>query len=154
MNGDRKVRDPERMGAMGSKEMDIRGKVETPGHLACRIMIAINQENRNIVGGKPAHLGYEKESGLIILPVSVIEISGQDHKIDLLFNRPGHKIFKGFPCCLLNAPCIVSLLAGQPPEGTVKVDIRSVYKTKHRHSILLPDKKTVLQMEPKRLHLL
>ena len=55
-------------------------------------MIAVEQEDRNLGLREPAHLANEEETGLVVAPVAVIEIAGDDDEGDLIFDRLADEI--------------------------------------------------------------
>ena len=57
-------------------------------------MIAVKQEDRNPGLREPAHLSNEKESGLIVAPIAVVEIASDNHEGDLIFDRLADEIVK------------------------------------------------------------
>jgi hypothetical protein len=58
-------------------------------------MIAIEQEDRDSGLCETTHLPDEEQSGLVIAPVSVIEITSDDDECDLFFNRLADEVIKG-----------------------------------------------------------
>ena len=65
------------------------------GNAAGGVVVARYHEHGNVVPFQTSHPLGEKEPRVIILPVSVVEVPGQKHKTDLLFNGKGYQVVKG-----------------------------------------------------------
>jgi len=66
--------------------MNILRKTQFFGNHRGRIVVAGNQVNRNTLIVQSCHLSPKKEAGAVIFPISIIEISGNNQKIDMLIN--------------------------------------------------------------------
>ena len=66
--------------------MDIVGQFQPLAHLAFGIVVAIQQIDRNPGLAQASHLPDEKEAGVEVLPVPVIDIAGNHDEVDSLFD--------------------------------------------------------------------
>src|SRR6266849_9548692 len=76
------------------KHADVRRKDKAARNLTFGVMIAIEQEHRDLSLRETAHLPDEEQSGLVVAPVAVIEIARDDNKGDLLFDRLAYEIIE------------------------------------------------------------
>ena len=84
---DIQMRQAEGLGLARRKHADIGRQRELAGDLAFGIVIAVKKEDGNSDLRQPAHLLDEEEAGLVVAPITIIEIAGDDDEIDLVFDR-------------------------------------------------------------------
>jgi hypothetical protein len=63
--------------------------------LACRIMVSPYREDADTGIGKPGDTLNEEQTRVEIGPVSVVEVTGDGHRVDLLSQRQAHHVFEG-----------------------------------------------------------
>ena len=51
------------------------------------IVIPMCYEDRNLGSVQASHFPREKKAGVVVLPVSIIEVARDDHEVDLVFDR-------------------------------------------------------------------
>src|SRR5437764_13307094 len=103
--------------------MDVRGQCQTARDLAFRIVVAKEQEDGDFSLGKPAHLLHEKEAGLIVPPIAVIEVTCNDDEIDLIFDGLAYEIIEREPGSRPYPFGCRALLPGEPLEGAIKMNV-------------------------------
>ena len=89
-----------RIALAGGKDLYAVGKTEAFCNLAFGIVVSMQHERRDTCLRQSAHLAREKEAGLVVAPVAVIEIAGDNNERDLLCDRLAHEVIKGlaWPC--------------------------------------------------------
>jgi hypothetical protein len=115
----------------GGKRGYVVRKTKAAGDSAGSIMVSGNDENRNTGSFEPGHAIDKKESGVIVLPVTIIEVTRQEKKVHLLINGQVYQVIKGpsaGPPNFVNRGIFICL---KPNQGAVQVNISSVKKTKH-----------------------
>ena len=78
----------ERLRLPRTEDTDVVRQCQRSGDLAFRIMIAVQNEDRDTGLIESPHLLGKEQSGLVITPTAVIEVTGDHEKIHLLLNRP------------------------------------------------------------------
>ena len=58
-------------------------------------MVACHDENADASGLKLSHPIDEIQAGVVILPVTIVEIAGKQDKSDVLFNRQINQVIEG-----------------------------------------------------------
>ena len=66
-------------------------------HLAVGIVVAVQKVNRNSRVSEPAHLANEKQPSIEVLPVPVVNVTGDHHEIDLLVDGLGDQVVESVP---------------------------------------------------------
>lgn len=77
-------------------------------------MVAEEDIDTDLGAIEPPHLLREKDTGVEVAPVSVVEIPGNNYKINLIFNCTVHKIDKGDPRGSTKGLCRRSLICRKP----------------------------------------
>lgn len=103
----------------GGEDIDVVGQNQAARDLTFGIMIAVEQEDGNACLGEPTHLPYKKQAGLIVAPVSIVEVAGNDHKANFVFDRLGHEVVEGRARCRANALGGRAVLSGKALERAV-----------------------------------
>ena len=98
------------------KHADIGRQGQLAGDLAFGIVIAVEQEDGNVGLRQPAHLLHEEESGLVVAPIAVIEIAGDDDEIDLVLDRLTDEAVERRARCGANPFGRGALLSGTVPS--------------------------------------
>jgi hypothetical protein len=57
-------------------------------------VVAANEDDGNFGVGQAAHLFAKEEAGLKIFPVAVVDVAGDQHQFDLLFQCEGDQVFE------------------------------------------------------------
>jgi hypothetical protein len=60
---------------------------------------------------------------LVVAPISVVQIAGDDDEGDFVFDRLGDEVVKGCASCRANPIGRKSLLSGQPLERAIQVNV-------------------------------
>jgi hypothetical protein len=84
------------------KQLYIIGKIQSTSDLAGGVMVTGDHEDLDAGLPQTPHPIYEINAGIIVLPVSVIEIPNQQDKGNLLINSQFHKVIKIPPCRTAN----------------------------------------------------
>jgi hypothetical protein len=95
-----------------------------------RSIQAASSPNRNLRACEAAHLPDEKESGLIVAPVAVVQIARDDDEGDLFLDGQIHQICECQARGRTNEFCRWSLLTGKPLQGTVEMNVAGMQKSK------------------------
>ena len=98
--------------------------------LTFRVMIAVEQEDRNSGLCQPAHLFHEKETGLIVAPIAVVEIASDDHEGHLIFDRLAHEIIERHAGCRSDPFGSGALLPRKSLEGAIQMNVASMNEAK------------------------
>src|SRR3984957_14079681 len=101
-------------------------------------MIAVDEIYRDALFCEAAHLLDEEQPRLIIAPVSVVEIAGDDDERDFLLDRRVDQIGKGGSRGRPDSGGGRPLLARQPFERTVEVNVAGMDKSKAAHMRFSP----------------
>jgi len=96
------------------------------GHLVFGVVVAIDDECRNAGGGQPTHLACEEHAGVVVLPVAVVQIAGDDHEIDLLIDGRSHQVRERFASSGAQQLGRRVGIGRQPGERTVEMDVGGV----------------------------
>ena len=133
MNNNTKIFEFYRLGFLVRKECYIIRQGHSLGDLIGCIVIAGNNKDHDPGLIQPAHLSDKEDAGLVILPITVIEVSGNQNKINCFFNRQINQVIKCPPCRppnLFNRGIFMGL---KTFEGAIEVYVCRVNKTKHRY---------------------
>ena len=82
-----------------AEDMYVIGQLEPPGDLAFSIVIAVEQINRDTFLFEPPHLLGEEKPGIIVPPVAVIQVPGENKKIDLFLDGQSDQHIKRLASC-------------------------------------------------------
>ena len=69
------------------EDVDVWWQGQLLGDFALGVVVAIDDEDRNTGPVQASHLPYEVAAGVVVAPVAVVKIAGDDQEIDLLFDR-------------------------------------------------------------------
>jgi hypothetical protein len=72
----------------------------------------------------------KKKAGIVIAPIAVVEIPGNDDEGDFLFDRLGNEVLESNAGRAADAFGGSALLPGQPLERTVEMDVARVNEAK------------------------
>ena len=98
-----------------AEDMHVIGQVEPPGDLAFGIVIAVEQVDRDTFLVEPPHLRDEEQPGLVVPPVAVIQIPGDDNKIGLLLDDQSNQRIKRLAGRCAHSRGGVAFLAREAP---------------------------------------
>src|SRR6266536_285451 len=112
------------------KDMDVRREDEAARDLTFRVMIAVEQEHRSSSLREPAHLPDEEQSGLVIAPITIIEVTGDDDEGDLFFNRLADQVIEGDARCGPDSFSGCALLPGKSLKRTIEMNVAGVNEAK------------------------
>ncbi len=113
------------------KDAGVRRIGEMRSDLALRIVIAAKQNDRDARLVKSSKLIHKEEAGVVILPFPIINVSGQDHEIDVFGDRKTHKIAKRVSGGSADRFDRSSFVLVETAEWAVKVKIGGVNKLEH-----------------------
>ena len=115
------------------KNLHIVRQVEMPGYPVCRVVVAVQQANRNARLAQTPHLPDEKLARIVVPPVAVIEVPGNHKEIDTLFDGQVNQPVERVPCGAANAYGGGIVRQGQVLQRAVEVNVGSVKETKGAH---------------------
>ncbi len=130
MQGDVEMRQPEGLSLARRKHADIGRQCELAGDLAFGVVIAVKQEDGDLGLRQPAHLLHEEESGLVVAPIAVVEVAGDDDEIDLVLDRLTDEVLERGARGGANPFGCRALLPGQPLQGAVEMDVAGMDEAK------------------------
>lgn len=90
---------PEGLGFARRKHADVGRQSQPACDLIFRVVIAIKEEDGDIGVRQPTHLLHKEKAGLIVAPIAVIEVAGDNDEIDLLLDRLADEIVEGHTRC-------------------------------------------------------
>ena len=88
---------------------------------------------------KTTHLGNEKQAGLVVAPVAIVEVSRDHEKGDLLLNGKFNKPFKGLSRRVPNTLGGSSLLPDKSQQWAVEMNVRCMHEAKRSHDFMIWD---------------
>lgn len=94
-------------------------------------MIAVEQECRDARLIEPAHLAAEEQTGVVVTPVSVVQIAGDHQEIDGLRDCRVHERREGRSRRGPQHPDRRALIAGESDERAVEMNVCSVNEADH-----------------------
>ncbi|MET3605407.1 hypothetical protein ABIC99_003236 [Sphaerotilus sulfidivorans] len=124
-----RIRQIDGAAAPGFEDMHMRHRRQLPGDATFRIMISPDDEHPDIPAGQPVHLLVKKQPGAEIIPVAVIEIAGNQQRLDLALDRQidqGDQRTPGGRAQRFDRRAFMSV---QPAQRTVEMQIRRMKKT-------------------------
>ncbi len=130
MQGDVEMWQPEGLSLACWKHADIGGQCELAGDLAFGVVIAVKQKDGDLCLRQPAHLLHEEESGLVIAPIAVIEVSSDDDEIDLVLDRLIDEVLERGARGGANPFGRSALLSGQSLKGAVEMGLAGMDEAK------------------------
>ncbi len=113
------------------KQMHVIRKAQIFGNFAGGVVIAGHDVHGDSGIAQPAGLGHEIKARIVIPPIAVIKVPGNQNKCDLFVNRRLDQIVEGpagSPAQLIDRGALVGL---EPVKGAVKVDVGRVDEFKH-----------------------
>jgi hypothetical protein len=115
--------------------MDVGRECQPSGDTALGIMVASEQHNRNTRSLKLPDAVHKKQAGVVIRPIAVIEVAGEDDEIDSLGQREldqaGERLARG-PAQRLRWRALVIF---QSAKRAVQMDVGGVQESKHNRSL-------------------
>ena len=126
MDRDRQLIDANRLGGATGKDGDVRRQDQLPRDHALRIVVALDDEDTNTRAIQPHHLLAEKQARVEILPVAVVEVTGEEHEIDACAQGLVDESFEGASrrgAQTLNRRAVVTV---QSAQRAVEVQIGGV----------------------------
>jgi hypothetical protein len=111
--------------------MNIFRKAECFGYLTGGIVISGNHVNRNAGFPKSAGLGYQIKPGVVIFPIPVIEVSGNENEMNLLGNGGLNQIVESPPGGLTNVIYRSPVIIVELVQRAVQMNIGCMDKFKH-----------------------
>ena len=97
---------------------------------ALGVVVASDQADGNSRPFEPAKLPRGPDAGIHVFPLTVKEVSGDDHKRDGFVDGQLHQVFEGFASRISETFCRRAGVGFQPAQRAVDVNIGRVYKTK------------------------
>ena len=69
-------------GPIVGEELDVVRQRQAAGHLVGRVVVAGDDEDRDLVVAQPAEFLLQVEHGAEIAPIAIVEVAGDQHEID------------------------------------------------------------------------
>jgi hypothetical protein len=113
------------------KPVDVVGHFESFGYPARSIMIPGKTKDRDISFPESGHLAGKKKPCIIVIPVSIEEISRNHHEGHIFVDGCPDESFQGFSRGTSNGIDGCPLIVEQPPKGAIEMDICSMNKFEH-----------------------
>ena len=98
-------------------------------------MVAVKKDDGNAGSIKLPDTVDEKQAGVVIRPITVIEVAGQDDEIDALGQCELNQACECFPCSpaqRLNGSALVFI---EPAQWTIQVNISGMQEPHGHHSV-------------------
>lgn len=122
--------DLEGFGPCGAEDVHVVGEREAAGDPALRVVVAEEQVDGNARRAETAHLAGEKQAGLVVAPVAVVQIAGDDEERGLFFGGVSDESLESVARGGANTFGSASFLPGKPLQGAVQVNVRGMKKAK------------------------
>gem|GEM_PF-3780836 len=122
------------LGGTAGEHLHVIGPWNLPADDALGVVVALNDEHRNAGPAEPRHLLANKQAGVKVLPVAVVEIAGDQQKIDPLVDGQIHQALERAPGRATQPFQRRAVVAAQPPQRAVDVKVGGVDKT-HRSKL-------------------
>jgi hypothetical protein len=116
------------------KSVDVVGHFEGFGYPARGIMVTGKIKDRDISFPESGHLAGKKKSCIIVIPVSIEEISRNHYEGHVFVDGCPDESFQGFSRSASNGIDGCPLIVIQPPKGAIEMDICSMNKLEHLSS--------------------
>jgi hypothetical protein len=101
------------------------------GELAGGVVVASNEQGLDAGFAQLGHLRGEEQAGIVILPVAVLQVTGEQHEGDLLRNGQFNEVFQGPPASAADRLDWAAIILFQASEWTIEVDICSMDELEH-----------------------
>ena len=127
----------ERLRLSTREAADVVGEPQGPRDLTLRVVIAVQQEDRNPLPMQPAHLLGEEEPRPVVLPGAVVQIASDDEEVHLFADGFGNQVLESVAGGRANPVGNPGFVTLESPQGAVEVDIGGVEKAEpaHRHPV-------------------
>ena len=112
--------------------LDVVGQAEVAGHLVPGVVIAADEVDPDAGVAEVGHPPGEPEARVVVLPVAVVDVAGDEDEGDLLRDRQADQVLErptGRPADLLDGAPLIPV---EPPQGAVEVDVGGVEELEHR----------------------
>ena len=139
VDGDTRIIQDDRFRLARGEQRDVTRQTQTLCYLAGGIMVAGNDEYRNRICMQTLHLPDKIEAGIVVPPVTVIEISGQQHESHLFVDRQLHQVIKSPARSAANLLHRSTLVTFEPAQGAVEMNVGCMYKFQMEYSLLTVD---------------
>jgi len=130
VQGDVKVFDGEGLRFPGRERIHIVRQFESLRDLAFRVMVAVYYVDWDAGLREAADLAREKEAGLVVAPVPIVEVAGNDEEIDIFLDRVADQIVECLTGRGANPRRDLTILAREAFEGTIEMYVCAVDKPK------------------------
>lgn len=114
---------------------DIVWQAHILGHVTGGVVIAGNEQDLNARFPQPGHLGREKETGIVILPITVVEVTGNEDER----HRFGHgQFYQGFKGLAGRSSDFLHRGSGillKADEGTIEMNVGCMNKLEHSFTL-------------------
>ncbi|MNU29789.1 hypothetical protein D3C71_182680 [compost metagenome] len=127
---------PEGAGLAGRELANILRQRDGSGNHAFGVVIALEQKDRDAGTLQPRHLAVEEQADLVVLPVAVINVAGDDEEIDLALDRLIDKCRKGLSACLDKKLGEIGILESQPLERAAEMQVCGMDEAEGTHRIV------------------
>ena len=111
--------------------MDILRKRQRPRHFVGRVVISGDGDHGDAGLAEADHLRHEVEARPMVLPVSVVEVAGNQDEGHRLVDGQLHEVFQGPAAGLADLVDRGAFVALQPSQRAVQVDVGGVKEFEH-----------------------
>ena len=113
-------------GVISRELMDIVRQAQVAGDAAGGVVIAGDQEYRDTGTLQAVHALYKVQPGVVILPIAVIEVAGEQHEVHGFVDGQVDEIIKRAPGRAADLGDRRAFVALQAQQGAVEVDVGGV----------------------------
>jgi hypothetical protein len=106
-------------------------------------VVAEEKKDRNRSLRQTPHLSHEKKPGLVIAPISVVEVAHNDEEVYFFLDCVFDEICEGSACRSANPFRRSAILTSQPFQRTIKMDVACMNKTERHKIKILQNKMAV-----------
>ena len=114
------------LGTFVGQEADILGQSQGSRHLVGGVMIAGDDEDRDLQVAQPAELAHQIKPGVVIAPIAVVEVARDQDKIDGFLDGKVDQSREGASRRSANPLDGRILIPLEPLERAIEVNIRRV----------------------------
>ncbi len=119
-------------GRFVGQEVDIFGQSQGSCHLVGGVVIAGDDDDRNLEVAQAAELAHKVKPGIVVTPIAVVEVARDQYKIDGFVDGKVDQPREGASSCSANPLDGRVLVPFQPLERAIQVNIGRVDK-RNRH---------------------
>ena len=130
--GDGHVVEVAGLGPVDVQRDHVVGQPEVAGHPVLGVVVAADQEDLDAGVAEVGHPLDEPEAGVVVLPVAVVDVAGDQDEGDLLVDRQPDQVLQRPPGRPADLRRRAPLVPVEPAQGAVEVDVGGVEELEHR----------------------